>query len=432
MRPSKLLLLLLVLWIIVGIVDSLNLTELPVWSVFGAVLLGLAIVDCAMLFLLKTVQLSRQVPPRMALGIVDEIVIDVKNLNKQSIELRIFDAIPSVGEAPELPLTGKAHPISTSRFKYKLRMLERGLWDLEPAHVEWRSPMGFWLRKKSIGVTDQLKVYPNYEPTIRYAVLALANQQSQMGISSRNLLGMSKEFRQLRDYQEGDVLSQIDWKATSRHLSLVSREYEEQKDQNLILMLDTGRRMRAMDGDLAHFDHCLNAVMLVSYLALQHDDLVSILGFGGSEKWLPPVKGAAAIPKVLEHLYDYQTSTDPSDFSEAAARLLALQKRRAMVVIVTNLRGEDADDLLPAIEILRRRHIVVVTSLREKAVMRTIDSPVATVEDALLYGATSNYLEERHQLIETLRNRGVTVVDTDTTDLPIAISNAYLQVRKST
>ena len=432
MRPSKLLLILLLAWIGVGILESIFLTELPFWMVFGGILVVLAFLDGVTIFFHKPIELTRKIPTRMALGIADKISIDLKNNSKSSIKVRVFDSIPSTGEAPDLPWKGKLPASSTIRFDYPLRMLERGRWDIAPAQIEWRSPMGFWLWKKTVGETDVLKVYPNYEPTIRYALLALANQQSQMGIRPRNLLGMSKEFLQLRDYQEGDVLSQIDWKATSRHLSLISREYQEQKDQSLILMLDTGRRMRAMDGELAHFDHCLNAVLLVSYLALQHDDQISILGFGGSTRWLPPVKGSAAMPKVLDHLYDYETTTDPSDFSAAAERLLALQKRRSMVVMVSNLRGEDESDLLPAIEILRERHLVIVTSLREQSITKTMETPVETNEEALLYGATSNYLEERQQMIEKLRNRGVTVVDTPTDDLPIAISNAYLEVRKST
>ena len=176
----------------------------------------------------------------------------------------------------------------------------------------------------------------------------------------------------------------------------------------------------------------LNAVLLVSYLALQHGDQISVLGFGGANKWLPPVKGEAAMPQVLDHLYDYQTTAQPSDFSEAAERLMAHQKRRSMVVIVTNLRGEDESDLIPAVEILRQRHLVIVTSLREESVNQAMTEPVGNFDDAVLYGATAGYLEDRRQLIETLRSRGVTVVDTVTTELPVAISNAYLDARRST
>lgn len=432
MRPSSQFLLLLVAWIVIGIFNSFKPTGVPFWFITGSILLALGLLDALIGLLQKPLQFSRGIPSRWALGQPEMIDVELTNTGFLPIKGKVFDGVPTVGEAPELPWRGKIPANSAVEFQYQLRMVERGRWEISPAHVEWATPLGLWLRKKTIGETDELKVYPNYEPTIEYALLALANQQSQMGIRPRNLMGMSKEFLQLRDYQEGDVLSQIDWKATSRHQSIISREYQEQKDQSLILMLDTGRRMRAMDGELAHFDHCLNAVLLVSYLALQHDDQVAILGFGGSNRWLSPVKGKEAMPKVLEHLYDYETTIQPSDFSEAAERLLSLQRRRSMVVIVSNLRGEDEGDLLPAIEVLRERHLVIVTSLREKSIANTLEQPVEELEDALLYGATAEYLEERRQLIEAMRSRGVSVVDTDTGDLPIAISNAYLEARRST
>lgn len=431
MRPSNRFLLFVLIWIAVGVIQSLGLSEWPVWGLTGALLLGLTVTDGVVVLLGKPVKILRRIPPRLALGISDRIEVSIQNEGPIGVRLRFFDGVPHTGDAPELPWKGRIPPRSTRKISYHLRMMERGKWNLESAHLEWHSPMGLWLRKKRSGPTDILRVYPNYEPTLRYALLALANQQSQMGIRPRNLLGMSKEFLQLREYQRGDVLSQIDWNATSRRLSLISREYEEQKNQSLILMLDTGRRMRAMDGDLAHFEYCLNAVLLVSYLALQSGDQVAILGFGGTTKWLPPVKGAAAMPRVLDHLYDYETTPKPSDFSEAAERLLAVQKRRVMVVVVSNLRGEDEADLLPAVEVLRERHLVIVTSIREQSIGQTLSKPVESMEEAILYGATLGYLDERRKLLEDLRSRGVTVVDTVAGELPVAISNAYLKVRKS-
>ena len=218
--------------------------------------MGWLTVDGIIVWLQKPVKITRRIPSRMALGIADKIEVTISNDAATSVHICLHDGVPHCGDAPEMPWIGVVPAHSRKRINYNLRMLERGRWDLEPAHVEWKSLMKFWLRKKRVGDSEILKVYPNYEPALRYALLALENQQSQMGIRPRNLMGMSKEFLQLRDYQEGDVLSQIDWKATSRHLSLIAREYQEHKDQSLILMLDTGRRMRAIDGELAHFDYC--------------------------------------------------------------------------------------------------------------------------------------------------------------------------------
>jgi len=171
----------------------------------------------------------------------------------------------------------------------------------------------------------------------------------------------------LRDYQEGDLLNQVDWKATSRRLSLVSREFREQRDQNVVFLMDAGRRMRAMDGELPQFDHCLNAVLLLCYIALRQGDNVGVSAFGGVEKWLPPVKGPGAMTTLLHHLYDYETTPNPSDFAEAASLILSRQRKRALVILLRRSPvEEDSEDVLAArANVARQRHIVVLATLRE-------------------------------------------------------------------
>jgi uncharacterized protein (DUF58 family) len=214
------------------------------------------------------------------------------------------------------------------------------------------------------GEAKIVPVFPDYEPVLQYALLALANQEQQMGIQHRQRKGVSREFHQLRDYQEGDLLNQVDWKATSRRLALVSREFREQRDQNVVFLMDAGRRMRAMDGELPQFDHCLNAVLLLCYIALRQGDNVGVSAFGGVEKWLPPVKGPRAMTTLLHHLYDYETTPHPSDFAEAAGIILSRQRKRSLVILLTNLRGEDSEDVLAAVQ---KRLVLEDNDLRHSA-----------------------------------------------------------------
>ena len=273
-------------------------------------------------------------------------------------------------------------------------------------------------------------MYPNFEPVIRFNLLSMENRADQMGIISRNLAGVSKEFHQLRDYQEGDAISQIDWKATSRRASLISREYQQQRDQIIIFAVDCGRRMRAMDGDLSQFDHSLNAILLLAQMALRQGDSVGILGFGGTNRWLPPVKGGHMMPTLLNHLYDYQTSTEPTDFGEAVERLMVRQKRRAMIVFLTNLRSEDSTHLVAPLQQLRKKHLVLLASLREKSVGDILNKEVATLDEALTCAATHLYLEERSALLATLNSQRIKIVDATAEQLPIELVNRYLEIKK--
>jgi uncharacterized protein (DUF58 family) len=261
------------------------------------------------------------------------------------------------------------------------------------------------------------------------ALLAMQHRDSPLGIVRRARAGTSREFHQLRDYRDGDPLAQIDWNATSRRQRLISRDYQEQRNQAVVFLLDTGRRMRAMDGALPQFDHALNAILLVSHVALKQGDQVSVKSFGGEERWLPPVKGAHAMPVLLNHLYDYQTTSSPSDFAGGVEHLMARQRRRALVIVLTNLRGEDGKELLPALQVLQSKHLVLLASLRERTVDDAVTRPVATLPHALRYLAADRYLNERREIMAGLGACGILTLDATAQELAIALANRYLDIK---
>lgn len=289
--------------------------------------------------------------------------------------------------------------------------------------------MGLWRMRHTAGVAEEVKVYPDYEPVLKFALLAMQARQEQMGIVRKSLAGSSRDFHQLREYREGDPMAQIDWKATSRRVTLISREFQEQRNQTVIFLTDTGRRMRAMDGELPQFDHCLNAMLLLSYVALRQGDQVGVQAFGGTNRWLPPVKGAHSMSVLLNHLFDYQTTPEPSDFAAAAESLLARQKRRSLVVVMTNLRGEDSSELIPALRLLRSKHLVMLASLRERSVEDARTAAIDEFSDALRFAAAERYDAERAQVLSTLHGFGILTLDVPAQQFPVALANRYLDIK---
>ena len=188
--------------------------------------------------------------------------------------------------------------------------------------------------------------------------------------------------------------------------------------------------MRALDGGVPQFDHCLNAMLLLAYTALRQGDHVGILAVGGGDRWLAPVKGVQSMTTILNHLYDYETSNSPSDFSEAAERLLTRQRRRALVVMLSNVRGEDGHQLIDPLRMVRRRHVTILANIREASVEKRMTEPSASLDEALEVGATAMYLEERAQGLGELQQHGVFTVDSLAKELPVALANAYLGARE--
>ncbi len=429
MTPTNRLLAVAFAWTLVGILAALWPQWVMPWIVLGAVAGGVGLIDAVLALGCQRMEIERRLPGRFAQGEIGEVRLILKNGGGQAAVVDVFDGIPQGAEAPTLPWSGVVPAGRELRVFLPLRLWQRGEQVFGQLQLRRRSPCGLWLRLTRHLGEETVRVYPNYEPVVRYALLAMQHRDSPLGIVRRARAGTSRDFHQLRDYRDGDPLAQIDWKATSRRQLLISREFQEQRNQSLVFLLDTGRRMRAIDGEMAQFDHALNAILLVSHVALKQGDQVSVKSFGGTERWLPPVKGAHAMPVLLNHLYDYQTTAAPSDFAGAVEQLMARQRRRSLVVVLTNLRGEDGKELVPALQVLQSKHLVLLASLRESTVGEALTRPVDSFGGALKFLAAERYAGERREILAGLGTRGILTLDTTAQELAVALANRYLDIK---
>lgn len=427
--PTPLTLRLLGLWTLLGLAASIWAGLQMFWLLAACLLVGLALVDALTLPRQRTFSVQRSLPGRFALGADAEVTLTLRHGMHRPLLIEVHDGLPPDAETAELPWSGTLPAGEHVELAYKVRFTKRGPQHFEPCHLRTYSRLGLWRRRLRIGAAGLTRCYPNYEPILRYALLATAHREEQMGIVKRRRSGSTLDFHQLREYQDGDVLARVDWKATSRRQVLISRDYEEQRNQSIILVPDCGRRMRARDGELSQFDHCLNAMLLIAHIALKQGDEVGVCGFGGMSRWLKPVKGAPAMPRILNHLYDYETSTEPSDFIEAAERVMALQKRRALIILLTNLRTEDTSHLMTATHLLQKRHLVLVATLRESELDRRATQHVENLPNALAHAALCHYMQTRARLLTELRSHRIPIVDETAQQLPVALANQYLDLR---
>jgi uncharacterized protein (DUF58 family) len=312
---------------------------------------------------------------------------------------------------------------------YRIKPRQRGDGDFPGTDLILHSPFGLWQRKRFVALPDRVRVFPNFREISRYTLLAIDNHLSQMGIRRRQRRGEGSDFHQLREYRTGDSLRQIDWRASSRYHRLISKEYQDERDQQLVFLLDCGRHMRHKDSLGAHLDHALNAMLLLSYVAQQQGDAVGFLTFGGSARWQPPQKGGDLIRRLLERTYDLSPGLEAADYLEVARRLMPLQRRRSLVIILTNSRDEDHEELVHAVKLLGRRHLVVIAQLREASLDAALREPVRDVEAALRFQGVIDYLDSRRQGFDALRHHGVLLLDTLPVELPINLVNSYLDIK---
>ncbi len=429
--PSKRLFYILSIVALIGLLASVWASLLGVWKVSLYVVMAVAFVDLVLLYIKQPIEASRDVAGSLPLGVSRHIKLRVHNHSNRSQSLAVYDHYPQQMEAEGLPISLSIAAQQYADIQYKLVSTERGKFSFPLIQIHLGSLFGLWQRNICLEEVSETRVYPNFAAISQYALLATDNNLSQLGVIKKRRRGEGQDFHQLREYREGDALRQIDWKATSRSRKLISREYQDERDQEIIFMLDCGHRMLAKEDGLSHFDHTLNAILLLSYVALRQGDAVGLATFSGEPRWIPPRKGYHTIQNILNSIYDLQPSSESPDFSKAATDLMIRHKKRALIIVLTNIRDEDSDDLLPAIRLLRKRHLVLVSSLREKAIDNVLHQEIRKLPDAILNAATHHYLQHRKKAFEKLVISGVNAVEATPEHLSVELINSYLNIKRS-
>jgi uncharacterized protein (DUF58 family) len=400
------------------------------WQFAAAVVAGFLLVDLLLLRQPVRLALERQIPHSLPVNRWSSVGLLLRHDLQRPAYVQLFEQLPAGVGSHGLPATLLLQPGHDLRAEYQIRPYDRGDLTLGRALLLRNSTLGCWQLKQRLGEASSVRVYPDFALISGYLAMLPDQRSAMLGIRKAQRRGQGTEFHQLREYRHGDALRQIDWKATSRRRELIAREYEEERNQQLLFLLDSGRRMRSREGELSHFDHALNAMLLLAYIALRQGDVVSAMSFGAVDRWVPPQRGAPSINRLLNAVYHLQSGTAASDYIAAAERVMTRQRKRTLIVLLTNLREED-QDLVPALELLRSRHLVLLANLREEALTAVLGSPVTDFDHALRYAGAVHYLQQRERLQRLLQGMVDLLIDSTPTELPIRIVNGYWSIKRS-
>ncbi len=441
MRPSRTLLLAFALLAGSALLLALlrQTTGLPVglttlWWLALTLLIAAALVDALRGGDAAKLTVARQLSDSLSLANRNPASVMLQFRGERPLRIEIMEGLPPGVDVEGLPLTLTLEPGAALELRYQLVPRRRGDVEFAPLWLRVTSPWRLWQWRLRRGEPMRCRVFPSFSALSHFATIGLERELGEIGVHQLQRRGQGMEFRQLREFRAGDALRQIDWKATSRYRKPVSRDYQEERDQSLIFLLDCGRRLHSHDGQLSHFDRALNALLLTAQLALRQGDAVGLLTFAsgdGNERWLAPRKGGAEVHTLLRHLYDLHSSTSTSDYLVAAQRLLERCSKRALVVLLSDVREEDAEDLGAAVRLLRSRHRVVVACLRDPLLDQLRDAPIRTADEALLWLGNEHYRSGRHALLRRLRDSAVHIVDAEPGELHTALVAQYLQIRRA-
>ncbi len=374
---------------------------------------------------------SAQTNLNMALYRRQALEVIIKNNAKQVKQIDVSVHLSNAIELQKPQQSVLIDPMQQAKQHFTLSAHKRG--DAEISAIELRvcSIFGFWQTSWLVHQAIKLKVYPDFSRvTAKQHLNAVVNKPIS-GLKLTKKRGDGIEFQQLREYRQGDSVRQIDWQATSKRHKLISREYQEEQNQHVIVMLDASKKMAIEANEGSHFDHALNALLMLSHTVLKQGDWFSMQSFNQTLRWLPDVKGAQNVSRVMNHFYDLYPDNSSSDFLVAANQLITKRSKRSLVLLVTTLDEQSIDELMPAIKLLQNHHLVALININNRAVTEELEEPIEKYEDAISYCAALALLNSHKGNMAKLRKQGVIAIDCNPEQLLPHVLNTYLNVKHS-
>lgn len=378
--------------------------------------------------------LSRHHDERLSLAASNRIIVRVmRRGNGPELPVWLRDDFPLsfALEGEQRILTATNRPGRLLELVYSVRPPRRGDYRFGDLHLRWRSTLGFLLRQATFPAAAPVKVYPNLVDVRKYDLLLRRNKLWEIGLRSTRLLGRGSEFERLRDYTPDDDYRRINWQATARRGKPISVEFETERSQTVIALLDTGRMMRSPVGDVAKLDYSINAVLLLAYVAAQKGDRVGLLAFDDEpHTWVAPRNGKAQFHRLLAQLYAVESQPVEPDYAKAVAYVATKQAKRSLVLLFSDLTGALYTQTLAAqLAHLQRRHLALLVTMRDPTVQAMARQEID--DSAALYRRTvaERLLEERQMTLEQLQRQGVLTLDVPADELSISVINRYLELK---
>lgn len=398
------------------------------------VAVGLIIFDWRWANVLYRVELKREHDTRLSLGVDNAIHLTVNNRSRRPLRFWLRDEPPDAFVIERRLFEGEVAPQTEWQTVYHVRPLRRGDYAFGDLVLRWRGPLGLVIRQAPHPAAAAVKVYPNLVDVRRYDLLLRRNRLQEFGLRHARVLGEGTEFERLRDYVPDDDFRRISWKATARRHQPITVQYQTERSQTILPVLDVGRMMQSPVDNIAKLDYAVNAVLLLTYVATSKGDKVGLLTFAQDVGYfLAPRQGRGQFYRALELLYAVEAQPVEPDYNKALTYLALKHRRRALVVIFTDLSsGLSLAALTRQVVMLSRTSLPLVVTISDPTVEAAARQRPADSLSVYQRAAAAQLLDERQRTLDLLRRNGALTLDVPANKLSVAVIDRYLAIKART
>ena len=410
---------------------------LPFFYYIALIVLGIFIVLIAIeAFLLfstkKGMEIERIVPERLSNGDKNEIVLNIKNQYPFNVTLNIIDELPFQFEERKFQVNKHLAKHTIKQINYYLTPKERGIYEFGIVNIFVSTLIKLISKRYKSAVNQNIAVYPSFLNLRKYELLASKTALLPNGIKRTRKIGQSAEFEQIKEYVMGDDLRHINWKASAKKQHLMVNHYQEEKAQNVYLLIDKGRTMKMPFDGMSLLDYSINAALMLANISVKRQDKAGLFTFEKkTDVFLKADNKPLQVRRIVDALYHIETNFKESNFEYVLSDSLNKIQKRSLLILFTNFETVDAlKRQLPYLRALAKKHVLLCI-IFENTLINTIQyRKIQSTKDIYTQTIAQKFVHEKQLIIQQLQMHGIKTIYTKPADLSVNLLNKYLEIKK--
>jgi uncharacterized protein (DUF58 family) len=416
------------LWLLGGTTAGFVVATLALALLAGAVLLDVVLLPAA-----GDLEVTRTLADTVGVGDLVDGMYRIDSRWGRPLAVSLFDELPGMHlSAVRDPAPHWMAPRGVVEIPFRVEGRARGEAPLGDVALRVATPLGLVARTLRHVREDRVVVAPSLAGVQRFRWLAVHHRLAAAGVRDSRRRGEGRSFARLRDYVVGDDPRHIDWKATARRGHPITREFTVEQAQTVYVLVDAGRSMTQLAGAFPRFEYALSSALVLADVATRAGDRVGAMVFDDQLRALIPAqRGAAALHAIRTALVPLQPTLVEPDYAAAFRALALRQRKRALLVLLTDvIDSRAARGLLAHLTRGASRHLAVVVALRNEALLAASGVPAGADAGRLYAGAAAEeLLAERATALQRMRDAGVVVLDVAPSAMAAAVVSEYLELK---
>jgi uncharacterized protein (DUF58 family) len=397
-----------------------------------AALLIALFIDALLLYRWQGLSATRLLPDRLSNGDDNPISIHIDNGYPYAVSVELIDELPPQFQRRDTLFKVNLPANEAQTIGYTLRPTERGLYQYGVLNAFAATPLGLLQRRYQFEKTGKdIPVYPSFLQMRQYELIAISSRLQEYGIKRIRRIGQSMEFEHIREYVSGDDYRNVNWKASARNNEIMVNQYQDEKSQPIVSLIDKGRVMRMPFEGLSLLDYAINAALAISNIAIKKGDKAGLLTFAhqiGSV--LAPSKQGNQMQHIQETLYNEQTQFLETDYQKLFVTVRRQFNQRCLLLLYTNFESLTAlQRQLPYMRRLAKGHLLVVIFFENTELFQLTQTPADTIEAVYQKTIAEKLLAEKRQIVKELQAVGIQSILTTPQHLTVNTINKYLELK---